>query len=111
MLKQSKIIKGRDNPVIIIFKKIDLTLFTKIEATFGSDTKDSLSDPSEVKVVIDPELELEFCTTTELQLRFGTTSETTENFWLITGFDAVNVNGVDLTSECLGNLQPGGICN
>lgn len=101
MATQSKIFKGRDNPVTILFSGVDLTLFNKVEATFGADTRDSVAQPTEVIVV----------SATELQLKFGTTTETTENFWLIVGFDAVNVNGVELTSSCAGNLKPGGICN
>lgn len=101
MALQNKIVKARDNLVTIIFSGVDLTLFTKVEATFGADARDSVTNPTDV-VIASP---------TELQLKFGSTSETQANFWLIVGFDALNVNGVELTSECLSNLTQTTICN
>ena len=100
MATQDKVIKGRDNPVVIIFSGVDLTLFTKVEAQFGADTRDSVANAAEVVII----------SATELNLKFGTTSETSGQFWRVTGFDAVNTNGVELTSECLGNLSASDIC-
>lgn len=101
MTTQNKVIVGRDNIVAITFSGVDLTLFTKVEAAFGADVRDSVADSADVIVV----------SATELNLKFGDTTETSGQFWRVTGFDAVNVNGVDLTSECLGNLDASPICS
>ena len=75
MALQNKIIKGRDNQITITFSGIDLSLFTKVEATFGADARDSIANPTDVIVL----------SSTELQLKFGTTTETEGEFWLIVG--------------------------
>ena len=99
-MSQNTVHKGRDNPVVIMFSGVDLTLFTKVTATFGSDVRDSVNEPTEVVVV----------SATELHLKFGTTTETTGNYWLVIGYDAINTNGVELTSRCMGNLAASPIC-
>ena len=100
MATQNTVIKGRDNPVVILFSGVLLQDFTKVEVTFGSDIRDSVADPTEVVII----------SQTELHLKFGDTTETTGNYWEIVGFDAVNVNGVELTSKCLANLDPSPVC-
>lgn len=100
MATLNTIFAGRDNAVEIVFSGVDLTLFTKVEATFGADTRATDTDPDDVIVV----------SATELRLKFGDTAETQANYWRIVGYDAGNPAGVVLTSECVGNLDPSPIC-
>lgn len=100
MSTQNTIYAGRDNVVAIVFAGVDLTLFTRIEATFGADTRATDTDPDDVIVA----------SATELRLKFGDTAETQANYWHIVGFDAGNPDGVLLTSECMGNLGLTPVC-
>jgi len=100
MATQNTIVLGRDNAVVLEFSGIDLTLFTRVAATFGADTRDSVANPTDVIVE----------SATELRLKFGDTSETQSNYWTIVGFDAGNPDGLVLTSKCLGNLDPSPVC-
>jgi hypothetical protein len=91
---------GRDNAVVIVFSGVDLTLFSRVEAKLGADVRDSVANPDDVVVV----------SATELRLKFGDTSETGRLYWEIVGFDGVNTDGLELTSECLDNLYASEIC-
>jgi hypothetical protein len=96
----AKIIKGSNDFVEITFSGVDLTAFTRVEATFGADTRDSVADPSNVVVV----------NATTLRLFFGDTAETSKNYWTITGYDLSAPLGVTLTSKCVGNLPATRVC-
>jgi len=99
-MSQNTIFKGRDTPVIINFVGVDLTGFTDISASFGSDTRTKQANPTSVIVN----------SATELELNFQDTTETDAKYWCIFGTDAINTNGVPLTSECQGNLPKSPIC-
>ena len=109
---QNKIVPNRDNPVVITFTSgVDLSLFTKVEAKFGADIRDSVADPDSVVVVNTPIVSAGVTIPiNSLLLKFGDTAETTTQFWEIVGYDAVNTNGVLLTDECFGNLASTSIC-
>lgn len=100
MATQDTIVVGRDNAVVIEFGGVDLTLFNRVEATFGADTRDSVANPGDVVVA----------SATELRLKFGDTTETQSNYWTIVGYDGANPDGIALTSKCLGNLGPSPLC-
>lgn len=100
MTTQNTIVRGRDNAVVIEFAGVDLTLFNRVEATFGADTRDSVANPGDVVVA----------SATELRLKFGDTAETQANYWEIVGFDGANPDGIELTSKCLGNLDASPVC-
>jgi len=100
MSKQDTIILNRNNPVSITFNGVDLTLFNKIEVAFGGDVRNSVDNSDSVIV----------SSATVLELKFGDTEERLPNFWRVTGFDNVNVSGLDLVSECIGNLPPSPVC-
>lgn len=93
-MAQNTIIKGKDNPVVINFTGVDLTLFTDISVHFGADQRTLLSDPASIIVK----------SATELELNFQDTAETSANYWCVTGFDALNTSGIELTSRNLDNL-------
>lgn len=93
-MAQDTIIKGKDNPVVINFSGVDLALFTDISVHFGSDQRTMLLNPESIIVKSD----------TELELNFQDTTETSGNYWCVSGFDAVNTNGIELTSKNLKNL-------
>ena len=99
-MSQNKIIKGRNNAVVITFSGVDLTTFTKIDATYGSDTRNSTDNPDDV--VVD--------SATQLSLFYGDTTETENQYWEIIGFSATFTLGLELTSECLGNLGRSTVC-
>lgn len=94
-MAQDIIIKGRDNPVVINFSGVDLQLFTDISVNFGADERTLLLNPSSIIV----------SSQTELELNFQDTLEVASNTWCITGFDAVNTNGVELSSKSLNPLR------
>ena len=98
-MAQDTIIKGKLNPVVIIFDFSNsdfsgLTAFTTITATFGADERNSVDDAASVVVVND----------TELQLNFQDTSEINTRFWCIDG------DGYELLSKCVGNELSSPIC-
>ena len=93
-VSQNTIIKDRNNPVVIDFTGVDLSLFTDISVHFGADERTLQLNPTSV-IVNSP---------TELELNFQDTTETNANYWCISGFDAVNTNGIELTSKSLRNL-------
>lgn len=100
-MAQNKIIKGRNNAVVITFSGVDLTDFTtKIEATYGDDTRNDVDDP--LDVVVD--------SATQLSLFYGDTTETENQYWQIIGFSPTFPLGLELTSECLGNLGRSTVC-
>ena len=105
-MAQDEIIKGKDNPVVIEFGGINLLLVDDISAAFGNDTRTLLLNPSSFKVEYDALTEI-----STLSLYFGDTTETQSNYWVIFYTDALNPNGYDLTSKCLGNLTKTGVCN
>lgn len=92
--------KGRDNVIEIGFGGVDLTAFNKIQVILGSDDRNSVDNPDSVIVT----------NATVLTLAFGDTTETGSHYLEIYGFDPVNVNGVELTSKCAGNLPKLEIC-
>jgi hypothetical protein len=100
-MAQNNIIKGKNNPVSIIFSGVvDLTLYSDISAAFGSDTRTKISNPTSVVVV----------SASQLDLFFNDTTETGGNFWTIFGIDGSNPDGFELTSECIGNLPKTYVC-
>lgn len=99
-MSQDTIIKGKDNPVVIIFGGVDLTSLTDIRVTYGSDSRLKSTDPTSIVVI----------SATELELNFQDTTETVVNYWCIDGIDALNPNGIELTSKCLKNLNRSPIC-
>ncbi len=96
----TKIILGRDNYVGLQFGGIDLEEFDSVQATFGSDTRDSITNPASVVIQ----------SSTELRLFFGDTTEVGNFYWEIVGFNPANPNGLELTSECLSNLDKTQTC-
>jgi hypothetical protein len=96
----SKIIKGTNDFVEVTLSGVDLTSFTKVEATLGGDTRDSVADPASVIVI----------SSSVLRLAFGDTTETGGHYWHIVGFNLSAPLGITLTSRCLGNLSPVTIC-
>ena len=105
-MAQSDIIKGKDNPVSILFTEVDLTIVDDISATFGSDTRTLLLQPDSFDVTYDAPT-----STSTLNLFFGDTVETKSNYWSIFLTDASNPNGYELTSKCMSNLGKSGVCN
>lgn len=100
MATQDTVIKGKGNAVIIIFGSgVDLTVFDKVQAIFGSDDRNSVDDADSVVIA----------SATELQLFFGDTVETSGQYWEVNGFQAPKLP-VELTSKCLDNLDPSPIC-
>lgn len=99
-MSQDTIIKGKDNPVVIIFDGVDLTSLTDIRASYGADSRLKSTDPTSIVVI----------SATELELNFQDTTETVSQYWCIDGIDAQNPNGIELTSECLRNLNQSPIC-
>lgn len=93
---------GRNNPVRIDIGLGDATLndFTDIQVTAGSDTRTLLLNP--LNVVVE--------STTTLALYFYDTDETNDGHWNITGINALNPFGVNITSVCQGNLSRYKIC-
>ena len=100
-MPQDTIIKGKDNPVVIIFGGVDLTLLTDIRVSYGADSRLKSTDPASIVVI----------SATELELNFQDTTETTTQYWCIDGIDALNPNGIELTGKCLGNLNKSPICD
>ena len=103
MATANTIVVGRDNPVRIQVELVgntNLTGFTRIDATFGSDTR--TSDTDFVNVV----------GTDVLELKFGTTTERGSNYWKIVGYSSTFPNGFEFTSECLtgDELSPTSVC-
>lgn len=105
-MAQDEIIKGKDNPVVINFGGINLSIVDDISATFGSDTRTLLLNPTSIKAEYDALTDI-----STLSLYFGDTVETQSNYWVIFFTDGDNPNGYDLTSKCLGNLTKTGVCN
>lgn len=99
----NKIIPNRSNPVRIqidLEGNVTLASFTRIQATFGNDTRDTTG--SSVTVV----------GTNILELRFGSTTETSSNYWTIIGFTASDTDGLELTSRCVTpDLGPTSVCS
>ena len=98
-MPQDTIIKGKLNPVVIIFDFSNsdftgLTDFTKVTAKFGADERNSVDDASSVIVV----------SATELQLNFQDTTETIEKYWCIDG------DNYELLGKCVGNRISSPIC-
>ena len=99
-MSQSKIIKGKLNPVVLVFDFSNsgfggLDDFTKITAKFGDDERNSVDDPTSVVKL----------SNLELELNFQDTTETRANYWCIDGDEN------ELTSKCLGNLSSSSVCN
>jgi len=99
-MSQDTIIKGKDNPVVIIFGGVDLTALTDIRASYGSDSRLKSTSPTSIVVI----------SATELELNFQDTTETVAQHWCIDGIDALNPDGIELTSACLRNLNKSPIC-
>lgn len=95
-----KIIQGTNDFVEITLSGVDLTTFDRVQATLGTDTRDSVSNPGSV-VIVDA---------STLRLFFGDTVETGSHYWQIIGFNVAAPLGVTLTSKCVGNLEPTAIC-
>jgi len=100
-VSQDTIVKGKHNPVIIIFGGVDLTLFTDIKAAYGNDSRLKSTSPQSIIVI----------SATELELNFQDTDETVTQHWCIDGIDALNPNGIELTGKCLKNLNKSPICD
>lgn len=83
-----------DNPYIDI-QPLDLTAFDSISVTLGEDTRNSVTHPTNV-IVVNPKL---------LRLKLGDTEETRANYLTVVGYDGTNINGVELTSRKLDNLE------
>ena len=92
---QDAIYKGRDNPVVIDFTGVDLTLFTNISVALGADLRTLALNPDSVVVRSATELELNFQDTTE-----------GGGVWEIVGFDAGYVDGFLLTNAIENPLPP-----
>ena len=99
-MANNAVIKGRDGVIPIIVSGVDLTAFNYVKAIFGSDERRSDIDPRSVDII----------DATTLYLRFGDTLETEGHEWQIYGYDALNVNGVPITSSCSDNPLISGIC-
>lgn len=102
-MSQDKIIIGKENPVSIEFEFKGGTItslndFDDISATFGEDTRTLLLNATSVKVISD----------TQLDLLFGDTDERLVQFWEI--FGTIGSDKIDLTSECLNNLNQTSVC-
>ena len=95
-----------ENPVIINVSGItdsdgnSLTLnsFTKITATFGSDSRNTTDNPSDVVV----------SSGTQLKLFFQGTTETTSQYWIISG--TYNGDEYIISNECKNNLEKTFVC-
>lgn len=92
-MAQDKIIKNRDNPIVVIFSGVDLTLLTDIQVKFGNDERTLLLNATSVIVN----------SATELELNFQDTTETKANILCIKGFDSNNPNGLLFTAA---NFEP-----
>lgn len=99
-MAQNLILKGKNNPVEIIFGGVNLTLFTDLSVTFGSDTRTLQLNPESVVVV----------GASTLRLFFNDTVETKAFNWLIYGVDVLNPDGRAITSDCLNNLPKSYVC-
>lgn len=87
-MAQNTIYKGRDNPVVIEFVGVDLTLLDDISVSIGADNRTLLSNPASVIVL----------SATELELNFQDTTETGGHVVEIYGIDALNPDGFLFTS-------------
>lgn len=81
--------------------KEDITLldFSPITVAFGSDTRDSINNPT--SVVVNSE--------TELELNFQDTSETGQHNWVILATFGSEV--ITLTNSCKDNLEKSFVCS
>lgn len=94
-MSQNLITPNKDNEVIMTFAGVDLTLATNLVIQFGSESYSLIDDPLIVKVN----------STTELALNLSATSEVGRVFVTVTYFDGASVNGTDVTSQILSNLE------
>lgn len=100
-MAQDTIYINTDDPVVMIFEGVNLTLFTDIKAHFGNDERTLLLNPESVVVK----------SATELELNFQDTTETATQYWCIKGFDAVNTRGRLLNSKTSGGKLFSGVDN
>ena len=94
-MAQNIVVPNKDNKVIMIFSGVDLTKSTNIIVNFGSETYSTTVNPS--VVIID--------SATQLSLNLSGTTETGRVYATVTYFDAGTVNGIDITSQEVGNLD------
>ncbi len=94
-MSQNLVIPNKDNKVVFVFGGIDLTTNTNIVVTFGAETYSIQSDPQLVEVISATELSLDLSSTAELGRIFAT----------VTFFASSSVNGTDITSRELGNVD------
>lgn len=94
-MAQNLVIPNKDNKVTFIFNGIDLTLSNDIKVVFGVETYSVLTTPTKVIVV----------SATELSLDLSETLEVGKIFATITYFDGASVNGTDITSRELANVD------
>lgn len=92
-MAQNIIVKDRNNPIIINFTGVDLTLLDDIKVKFGDDERTLLLNATSVIVN----------SATELELNFQDTVETKANILCITGFDSNNLDGLLFTAA---NFNP-----
>lgn len=106
MARTDVIFKNFNNPVIINItgitdgdgNTITLSDFTRIEATFKSDSRNSVDNPQDVVV----------SSGTQLRLFFGDTTESGTDNWTITG--EYQSESYVLTNDCKGNLAATRTC-
>lgn len=85
---------GTNDPVEIDFTDVDLTLFTDIKVTYGSDERSLTLNPESVEVV----------SATQLNLYFNDTDERVSKYWEVIGIDALHPDGQTITNSTLANL-------
>ncbi len=94
-MSQNIVIPNKDNEVSIIFAGVDLTLATNIKVNFGTESYDKTANPTIVKVA----------SATELKLNLSATTQKGRVFVTVTYVDGASVNGTDITSQAIGNLD------
>lgn len=94
-MAQNIIIPNKDNKVVLTFAGVDLTLATDIVVQFGSETYSTSSNPT--LVVVD--------SASQLSLDLSSTAEVGQLYLTITYFDDGSVNGTDITSREISNLD------
>lgn len=94
-MSQNLVIPNKDNKVVLVFGGIDLTQSTNIIIEFGAETYSTALNPT--LVIIE--------SSTELSLDLSSTAEVGRVFAKVTYVDGGSVNGTDITSRELGNLD------
>ena len=94
-MAKNLVIPNKDNKVLLTFSGVDLTVATDIQVSFGTESYTLLLNADVVAVN----------SATELQLDLSGTSEVGQHFITVTYIDGSSINGTDITSQELGNLD------